>query len=96
MKARVVRLNDVKVLGVPFGKIVEKLLKVFGVDPIMVLDHHFTRQGFNDAIQIKSIKLPLYLDQGFDSLQGNPPSGDGFQAEPAFVLRPVANSRISF
>lgn len=96
MKTRVVRLNNVKVLGVSFRKIVEKLLKVFGIDPAMIFNHHLARQGFHHAIKIERIELPLHLDRGLDPLEGNPPSGDGFQTEPAFVLCPIPNIGISF
>ncbi len=96
MKTRVVRLNHLKVLGVPFGKIVEKLLKAFGIDPVIISDHHLARQRFHHAIKIERAKLPLHLDQGLDPLEGDPPSGNGFQTEPAFVLCPIPNIGISF
>ena len=96
MKTRVVRLNNMKAIRILLGKIVENLLKVFGIDPVMIFNHHLARQGFHHTIKIERIGLPLDLDQGFDPLEGDPPSGDGFQTEPAFVLRPIPNIGISF
>jgi hypothetical protein len=55
-------------------KIIEKLLKIFGIDVVIRLNHAITRQRFYHPVQIEGFKLPLHLYQGFDFFQSQPPA----------------------
>ena len=66
VEARIVGLHNVEVIRVPSRKIIEKLLKIFSIHPIILLNHALTRQRFHCTVQIERFKEPLHLDQGFD------------------------------
>jgi len=76
MEARIVSLNDVEISWVLLRKIIEKLLKIFGIDSVIRLKHALTRQRFYHPVQIERFKQPLHLDQRFDFFQGKPPARD--------------------
>ena len=76
VEACIVGLNDVEIRGVLLRKIIEKLLKIFGIDAVIRLNHILTRQRFYHPVQIERFKQPLYLNQGFDFFQGKPPARD--------------------
>jgi hypothetical protein len=81
----------VEISRVSVRKIIEKLLKIFGIDSVIHLNHAFTRQRFYHSIQLEGFKQPLYLDQGFDFLQGNSPARACPQTTSTFVLSPITN-----
>ena len=76
MKARIVGLNDVEISGVLLRKIIEKVLKIFGIDAVIRLNHRLTRQRFYHPVQREGFKQPPHLNQGFDFFQGKPPARD--------------------
>ena len=69
VEACIVGLNDVKIMWVAFGKVMEKLLKIFGIHSIVLLNHPLARQGLHDAIKIKRFELPLSFDGRLDSMR---------------------------
>ena len=71
-------LNNREVFWVFLRKIIKNLLKVFGIDSIIILNDPLSRQGFNDALKIKGFQGPRSLDEGFYFFQSPPPSGDRF------------------
>jgi hypothetical protein len=94
VKPGVIRLDDVKIMRVASRKIVEKLLKVVGVRSIVLPKKELAGQRFHRAVKIKRLELPLNRDPWFDVLQRDASARDRFQAEPAFVLRPVTDTGI--
>jgi hypothetical protein len=76
VEARIVGLHDVDIIRVLLRKIIEKLLKIVGIHPIMLLNHTLTSQRFHRTIQIERFKKPLHLNDGFDFFQGNPAARD--------------------
>ena len=96
VKPGIIRLDDVKIVRVASRKIVEKLLKVVGVDSITLPKQEFAGRRLHRTVKIKRFELPLNLDSRFDFLQRDSSARDRSQAEPAFVLRPIANPRIPF
>ena len=96
MEARLVGLNDVESGWVLLRKIIEKWLKIVGLDSILRWHPALTRQRFYHPLQRERFKQPLHLDQGFDFFQGQPPARDRLQAHPTCVLSPLTNPRLSF
>ena len=91
VKTGVIGLDDVKIVRVALRKVVEKPLKVVGVHSIMLLQMEFAGQRFHRTVKIKRFEPPLNLDSRFDFLQRDASARDRFQAEPAFVLRPITD-----
>ena len=66
MKASVIDLNDMKIGRVQVREVIEKLLKIFTVDPVVIANHQFTGQGFHDPVEIERFELPLGFDERLD------------------------------
>ena len=56
VKSRIIRLNHMKIVRIFLRKVIEKLLIVFGIHPVVILNHQFTSQGFNNPIKITGFK----------------------------------------
>ena len=91
MKAGIIHLDYVEIMGVALREIIEKLLEVVGVHARIFLKKERTSDWLYRPIQIKGFELPLDFDVGFDFFQRDAAAGDRLQAESTFVLRPVAN-----
>ena len=78
MKSRIIRLNHMKIVGIFLRKVIEKLLIVFSIHPVVILNYQFAGQGLNHPIQITGFKLPLGFHHRLDLFQGQPPARDGF------------------
>ena len=77
-------------------QIIQEPLEVVRVRPIMLLQEEFAGQRIHRTVKIKRFELPSSLGSRFDSLQRDSSARDRFQAEPAFVLRPITDLEISF
>jgi hypothetical protein len=66
MKPGVVDLNDMKIGRVHLRKVIEKLLKIFTVDPIVIPNHPFTGQRLHHPVEIERFELPLGFDERLD------------------------------
>jgi len=76
VEARIVSLNNMEIGGILLRKIIEKLLKIVGINAVIRLNHALTRQRFYHPVQREGFKQPLHFDQGFNFFQGQPPARD--------------------
>jgi hypothetical protein len=47
-------------------KVIEKLLKIFTVDPVVIANHSFTGQRLHNPVEIERFELPLGVDERLD------------------------------
>lgn len=91
VRCTVVKLNHIQALRKGLGNQVQEPLKADRIEMGEFIEETLAGFGFDDAIQVERVSLPLHWHPRLDTFGSNHPTRLGFQSQAAFILAPIAN-----
>ena len=88
-----VGFNDVEIPRLLVRTSIEKLLKIVSSNTVIRWNPAFTRQRFDDSVQLNGFTPPVSLNHGLDCGQGQPLPWERLYAKPTFGLPPITTPK---
>ena len=91
MKAGLIELKDMQLMGITGGEMLQKELKAGTIAVGEFEQEMFTAGRFDQTVEIIGLETPLHGPDRLDAGCGDAPPRDGVQPKATFIATPVAH-----